>query len=386
MDFINRIDEWKSKGLNALQLHQVKLGIEKGLTDDQIRIYADPKFDWFQMEQIRLGLEAGMDVSIYAQPNIPSEEMEHIRQKNEINAQYSQKVKQETKALKKENQKRSLKLTVLITALIGVVIFIALAVLFGWNHISLWFDEIQLIVTVNNVQVDYGQPINLMDYIDEYDERYPLEIMPDSVDTDKPGITTVVIQQSNGVKTETENIQITVVDKVAPIIELSTNEIYTDGYDVCKSLVVSAYDEIDGDLLDQVQCNDDLIFNDEGQAEMTYEVSDSSGNQTIEKIIVKQIPQCGANASWDGTACVCNAGFEGDPMVGCTAIVIVPPTNTNNDWSPSWDSSSGADQSWDASNNAPVTEWSEWEVVEEETWSSSSSTEYSEDVTVTWDE
>ena len=54
-------------------------GIENGLMEDQILIYADPKFDQYQMEQIRLGLEEGLDVSVYADPKNKYSKMESIR-------------------------------------------------------------------------------------------------------------------------------------------------------------------------------------------------------------------------------------------------------------------------------------------------------------------
>jgi len=47
-----------------------------------------------------------------------------------------------------------------------------------------------------------------------------------------------------------------------------------------------------------------------------------SGNGKCEKETAPP-PVCGANAS--GDPCVCNDGFDGDPLVGCTPIVIPPP-------------------------------------------------------------
>jgi len=58
------------------QKRQIRLGLESGV---DVSVYADPKFDWYQMEEIRLGLESGVDVSVYADPELDEEVMEEIR-------------------------------------------------------------------------------------------------------------------------------------------------------------------------------------------------------------------------------------------------------------------------------------------------------------------
>ncbi len=39
----------------------------------------DPEFNWKQMEEIRLGLMLGLDVSVYAKPKFSSKKMRKIR-------------------------------------------------------------------------------------------------------------------------------------------------------------------------------------------------------------------------------------------------------------------------------------------------------------------
>lgn len=48
----------------------------KGL---DVSIYADRAYDWFQMEEIRKGLEDGLDTTIYASVEIPYDKMQQIR-------------------------------------------------------------------------------------------------------------------------------------------------------------------------------------------------------------------------------------------------------------------------------------------------------------------
>ncbi|MCF0105623.1 MAG: hypothetical protein HUJ53_02550, partial [Holdemanella sp.] len=43
-------------------------------------IYAKPEFDWEQMYEIRVGLERGIDVSVYAKPEYKAWKMRKIRE------------------------------------------------------------------------------------------------------------------------------------------------------------------------------------------------------------------------------------------------------------------------------------------------------------------
>lgn len=58
------------------QNQEIKLGIEEGL---DVSIYSNPEFNWLQMEQIRMGLKDKVDASIYADPANNYETMRQIR-------------------------------------------------------------------------------------------------------------------------------------------------------------------------------------------------------------------------------------------------------------------------------------------------------------------
>ena len=61
---------------NRDQMEQIRKGLEQGL---DVSIYANPKYDRNQMKQIRNGLEQGLDVSIYADPQYDWRQMREIR-------------------------------------------------------------------------------------------------------------------------------------------------------------------------------------------------------------------------------------------------------------------------------------------------------------------
>lgn len=58
------------------QNQEIKLGIEEGVDTS---IYSNPEFNWLQMEQIRMGLKDKLDAAIYANPEYSYETMRQIR-------------------------------------------------------------------------------------------------------------------------------------------------------------------------------------------------------------------------------------------------------------------------------------------------------------------
>ncbi len=58
------------------QNQEIRLGKEEGL---DVSIYSKPEFNWLQMEQIRMGLKDKVDVSVYANPAYSFDTMKQIR-------------------------------------------------------------------------------------------------------------------------------------------------------------------------------------------------------------------------------------------------------------------------------------------------------------------
>lgn len=85
---VHTIDEYKESGLySADQLEQIELGIDSGV---DISLYSNPKFDDLQMEQIRLGILELLDVSKYAYSKFNYAQMEEIRLglRNDLDIRY----------------------------------------------------------------------------------------------------------------------------------------------------------------------------------------------------------------------------------------------------------------------------------------------------------
>lgn len=58
------------------QQQEIKLGIEQGL---DVSLYSNPEFNWLQMEQIRMGLLDKLNVAVYANPAYSYDTMRQIR-------------------------------------------------------------------------------------------------------------------------------------------------------------------------------------------------------------------------------------------------------------------------------------------------------------------
>lgn len=85
-DQINEIEQGLDAGLDvsiyaktcflAIQMRQIRKALMENLP---IKEYAIPEYDWFQLEEIREGLRSYIDVKKYASPDIPYDKMRQIR-------------------------------------------------------------------------------------------------------------------------------------------------------------------------------------------------------------------------------------------------------------------------------------------------------------------
>lgn len=66
----------------AVQMRQIRFGLEEGL---DVSLYNSKQFDWFQMEEIRLGIKDGIDAAVYADPKYPYMVMRELRRALEDN-------------------------------------------------------------------------------------------------------------------------------------------------------------------------------------------------------------------------------------------------------------------------------------------------------------
>lgn len=70
------IRKYEAMGFDKGQMEEIRQGLEKGL---DVSWYTSVNYDWFQMEEIKKGLEWGLDVAVYAKPEISYDRMRQIR-------------------------------------------------------------------------------------------------------------------------------------------------------------------------------------------------------------------------------------------------------------------------------------------------------------------
>ncbi|MCI8484549.1 MAG: DUF342 domain-containing protein [Lachnospiraceae bacterium] len=70
------IRKYESMGFDKGQMEEIRQGLEKGL---DVSWYTSVNYDWFQMDEIKKGLERGLDVAVYAKPEISYDRMRQIR-------------------------------------------------------------------------------------------------------------------------------------------------------------------------------------------------------------------------------------------------------------------------------------------------------------------
>lgn len=75
------VEKYASLSFDANQMWEIYIGFTKKLKAEDIDKYANPVYNAQQMQQIRLGLENGLSVDFYADPAKNAMEMELIRQR-----------------------------------------------------------------------------------------------------------------------------------------------------------------------------------------------------------------------------------------------------------------------------------------------------------------
>ena len=91
-NYERELKKYESMGFNHYQMCEIRIGLEKGL---DVSSYAKPEFNDNQMEEIRLGLEHCIDVSTYAKPELNGDEMYEKRKRLERERKASEEIKRE---------------------------------------------------------------------------------------------------------------------------------------------------------------------------------------------------------------------------------------------------------------------------------------------------
>ena len=85
-------------------------------------------------------------------------------------------------------------------------------------------------------------------------------------------------------------LRIKIVDDEEPILTLSDHNVYLEEDETfdCRAYILEAYDEINGDLRNRVEC-DSTLMEDVSKQEVLYRVKDSAGNVVEDSLTVEII-------------------------------------------------------------------------------------------------
>lgn len=297
------IKKYKLLGLNYYQIEEVKEGFKNGLTIEQVDYYAKPIFDHLQMEELRLAFQDGFtyeQVDSFGKPEFNHEAMNHAR----IKLKNSNLIDEKASADLSTKRIKNLILFAILSIIFIVLILISI---FAKTEITLYFQKLDIVLTDKKITLNYGEPFNAFNYVKSFTEGNNIEIiLPEDVNTNLLGIQKVLYKIKNPKKVITKTLELEIIDTIKAEIVLKTNEVYNDKfYQGCRYYIESAFDNVDGNVYEKVNC-----YEDENQ--ITYTYTDTSSNNTTEIINFKSVPKCDANAIWDGSNCVCNAGYTGN--------------------------------------------------------------------------
>lgn len=88
------LKELERMGFNEYQIDEIYNGLKSDIDINNISKYADPKFNVDQMEEIRQGIKAGVDILKYANPMFHQTTLEAIREDLIINKEIEKKKKE----------------------------------------------------------------------------------------------------------------------------------------------------------------------------------------------------------------------------------------------------------------------------------------------------
>ena len=288
------INDFRRKGYLPFCMEEIRLAFNNGIDPKLIAQFMnDTAFDNLQLRQIRLGLEQGLDVSVYARTSMPYEEMEKIRERllkeqSARNMEAEEEMRLEQQQSRTEVKRKKLRNTlsifriILVIGLIGVV---AGVFFFGREIYRIYNQDLFITFVKDEAVLEYKESFIPEDQIREHSEGSNIMIICPSFAADELGEYSVIYQLSNGLKTIRKDLRIRVVDSTNPQITLTTDEItlirdvdefvpdeyireIADNYDQDLKITI---DELDWELDEQ---------------DIRYLVEDSSGNKAEAKLHV----------------------------------------------------------------------------------------------------
>ena len=269
---------------DSRQKNQLILADQKGLDIDIIK---DPRYDWQQMREIALAMEYGLDPSPLCDPDISSESMENIRRHLFEN----QGVYENAKVDIHLKRTRIITIIIVITLLLSSIVALLYA---KKDYIIAYYEDIDLVLTDDHITLSYGNTFHPIYYVKEYDEKNTITL-PKLQKMDQLTDYEYVYEVSNGVKTVSKVLIVTVIDDQKPTINLKQQEVALTQGDKFNPLdyVASVNDNYCKLTKEDITFEGNIDTNQQGKFTFQYILKDSSNNKTTAtlNVTVKEKPK-----------------------------------------------------------------------------------------------
>ena len=189
--------------LGILQREQIEYGKSSGLSEKAIKVYAKSKFNFLQMQEMRMALEEGIpikEVKKRFKKNLSHDDMERLRK--------------EIKELKRfEEPIDETKMLIPYYVSFAVLIIMILSFMIGSYFVI--NNKIFLDVKYDKIEVEKNSYINPNDYV-TYDERGVLQY--NTIDTSDIGEEIIVYTLKKGDDAIVRYLNVSVVEKEEDMI------------------------------------------------------------------------------------------------------------------------------------------------------------------------
>ena len=138
--------------------------------------------------------------------------------------------------------------------------------------------ELKLELTAKEVRIPCGETFHPEKYVQEVSEEAEL-ILPEEMTAERPENRMAAYQAKWKNQEVQQILRVVFEDRKPPEISLKLKEVQSirGAPFSCRLWLNRAYDAVDGDLTDEVDCSDEL--SEEKEQEVIYSVSDHSGNR-----------------------------------------------------------------------------------------------------------
>ena len=181
-----------------------------------------------------------------------------------------------------------------------------------------------------NITVNYGDNFDINNYVDVKDnyDAQPTVSVEGTVDTKKmDGTQSIKVTATDESGNKTENTyDVTVADMAAPTITLKSNDVnvnYGSSFDA-KSNLVSAIDNLDGDVTSKVNVSGSVNTSKSGSYTVNYTVTDNAGNTSnaSAKVTVGAAPVTASQSSkgYNTSGTTAKAGHSGIVGTGLSKV------------------------------------------------------------------